>query len=205
MASPHRLAGRSARRALLALIAVATMLVVACAPATANRSAGENPPQEPLDILAHTVIDIHGEPIALETFRGQVVMIVNTASECGFTSQYADLQEIHEVYGERGFTVLGFPCNDFGGQEPGTNEEIAAFCTGEFGVTFPMMARVNIKRDAHPLFRDLQERTADGIRGPVRWNFTKFLVDREGQVVHRWGSRVRPNAPEVTAAIEALL
>ena len=194
------------RRPLAPLLAALVLLLTsACAPALADRNVDSTADTPPVDLLAHTVTGIDGQDVPLEQFRGHVILIVNTASECGFTSQYADLQELHEQYAERGLVILGFPCNDFGGQEPGSNEEIAAFCTGEFGVTFPMMARVGITRDTHPLFRDLQENTPRGIRGPVRWNFTKFLLDRDGQPVDRFSPTTRPNAPRVIERIESLL
>jgi glutathione peroxidase len=157
-------------------------------------------------IIDHEVVAIDGSTVSLASYRGSVLLIVNTASNCGFTSQLGELQELHERYADRGLMVLGFPCNDFGGQEPGTNEEIAAFCDGEYGVTFPLFDKVSIRGDApSPLYATLQNETPEGVSGAVRWNFTKFLVDTEGRVVARFDSAVSPTSDGVVAAIESLL
>lgn len=157
-------------------------------------------------ILSHTVRTIDGRDVSLADYRGTALLIVNTASECGYTRQLGPLQELHARYADRGFTVLGFPCDDFGGQEPGSNEEIAAFCAGTHGVQFPLFDKLHARGDQiHPLYRTLTEETPDGIRGPVRWNFTKFLVDAEGRVVGRFEPAVEPLSDELTAAVEAVL
>ncbi|HTI16731.1 MAG TPA: glutathione peroxidase [Trinickia sp.] len=146
-----------------------------------------------------------GETIGLDGYRGKVLLIVNTASECGFTPQYAGLQKLHEQYGARGFAVLGFPCNQFGKQEPGDAAQIGSFCEKNFGVTFPMFDKIDVKGpNAHPLYRYLTS-AAPGLlwTKAVKWNFTKFLVDRNGEVVKRYAPRTKPEA--LHRSIEALL
>ena len=148
---------------------------------------------------------LSGETVGLDRFRGQVLLVVNTASQCGFTPQYKGLQALHERYHGRGFSVLGFPCNQFGRQEPGSAAEIAAFCERDYGVTFPMFARVDVNGPgAHPLFRYLKSR-ARGLLWTqrIKWNFTKFLVARDGRVVRRYGPAAAPE--RIAADIEALL
>jgi glutathione peroxidase len=143
------------------------------------------------DFQAHAIT---GEPVPLSKFRGQVVLIVNVASECGYTPQYRGLEELYRESGSRGFVVLGFPCNQFGRQEPGAAEDILAFCRASYGVTFPLFAKVNVNGpDAHPLFGYLTS-TKRGWLGTrsIKWNFTKFLVDRRGVVVSRHGPRATP-------------
>jgi glutathione peroxidase len=140
----------------------------------------------------------NGAEISLSDHRGRVVLIVNTASRCGFTPQYAGLEKLHRQFGSEGLSVLGFPCNQFGGQEPGGAEEIEQFCSANFGVTFPLGAKIEVRGEgAHPLFRFLstERRGLFGTRS-IKWNFTKFLVDREGSVVARYGPRTKPDALE---------
>lgn len=157
------------------------------------------------DIYAIEVPSITNKPYGLDAYRGKVMLIVNTASKCGFTPQYKGLQELHEKYGDRGLVVLGFPCNQFGAQEPGTEEEIQGFCSLTYGVTFPMHARVEVNGDgAHPLFQ-LLKHEAPGLLGTegIKWNFTKFLVDRTGKVVSRHAPTDTPAS--LAAEIEGLL
>ena len=137
---------------------------------------------------------IDGREAALAEYEGQVVLVVNTASQCGFTGQYAGLQQLHDTYREQGFTVLGFPCNQFGAQEPGDESEIATFCERNYGVTFPMFAKVDVNGDdAHPLFAWLREEKSGLLPGDaIKWNFTKFLVGRDGQVVKRYAPTTDP-------------
>jgi glutathione peroxidase len=145
---------------------------------------------------------ITGEETTLAEHKGKAMLIVNVASACGYTRQYPGLQELSVAYRERGLVVVGFPSNDFGGQEPGTNEEIAAFCTGKYSVDFPMYAKIPVKgADQHPLYKLLTETTGQ----QVTWNFNKFLVDRDGKIIKRFDSKVEPNSEELRAAIEALL
>ena len=148
---------------------------------------------------------IDGQDLSLNSLQGRVVLVVNTASACGFTPQFAGLQKLHERYGERGLTVIGFPCNQFGGQDPKPEGEIQSFCQKNYGVSFPMMAKVEVNgAGAHPLFQWLT-RSAPGILGTqaIKWNFTKFLVGRDGQVIRRYPPTARPEA--IRADIEAAL
>jgi len=148
---------------------------------------------------------LEGEPISLETCRDKVVLIVNTASKCGFTGQYAGLEALYRKYRDRGFVILGFPCNQFGAQEPGDAAQIAGFCSLTYEVSFPMMGKIEVNGPgAHPLYAWLKSQKT-GLLGTaaVKWNFTKFLVDRKGEVVDRFAPTVEPKALE--SAIEALL
>jgi glutathione peroxidase len=152
-----------------------------------------------------TARDIEGREVALERFRGQVLLVVNTASQCGFTKQYAGLERLYEDLHERGFSVLGFPCYQFGGQEPGDAAEIASFCSLNYGVRFPMFAKIDVNGpDAHPLYRWLKSE-AKGLLGSeaIKWNFTKFLIDGQGRVVDRFGPTTEPAA--LRERIEKLL
>lgn len=158
-----------------------------------------------MSIYDFTVKTIQGDEKTLTEYKGKVLLIVNTASKCGFTPQYKELQELYEQYRDKGFVVLGFPCNQFGHQEPGTEEEIAQFCELNYGVTFPMFAKVDVNGEhAHPLFVYLAEK-APGVFGTkaIKWNFTKFLVDRNGNVVERFAPQTKPS--ELKAEIEKLL
>ena len=145
-----------------------------------------------------------GEEIALSRFEGKVLLIVNTASACGFTPQYAGLETVHRALAPRGFSVLGFPCNQFGSQEPGDAGQIRQFCADKFGVSFPMFAKIDVNGgDAHPLFDYLKQAKSGLLGSSIKWNFTKFLVDRSGQVVARHAPTTRPET--LTKQIEALL
>lgn len=156
-------------------------------------------------VLDHQVRTLKGEPQALAAYRGKVMLVVNTASECGLTPQYEGLEQLWSKYRERGLVVLGFPCNDFGGQEPGTSEQIATFCTTRFSVTFPLFEKVRAKGDKSPLYKTLTEEVDPALRGEIKWNFTKFLADRQGQVVARFEPAVKPDDPKLLAEIERLL
>lgn len=141
---------------------------------------------------------IDGKPVALDQFRNKPLLIVNTASACGFTPQFGGLEKLHQTYGSRGLVVLGFPCNQFGNQDPGSNEEIGAFCQKDFGVTFPMMSKIDVNgADAHPLYQWLAAE-APGLLGSkaIKWNFTKFLVGKDGRVIKRYAPQ---DAPEKLA------
>lgn len=150
---------------------------------------------------------LQGGPANLGQYLGKAVLIVNVASKCGLTPQYAGLERLQEQYAARGFTVLGVPCNQFMGQEPGTSEEIAEFCSATYGVTFPMTEKVDVNGDGrHPLYENLVGTAdAEGHTGDIRWNFEKFLTNAEGEVVARFAPQTEPDAPEVVAAIEANL
>ena len=136
---------------------------------------------------------IDGTETDLSTYHGQVVLVVNTASKCGFTPQYKGLQELQDTYGERGFTVLGFPCDQFGHQEPGAEDEIATFCERNFGVDFPLFAKVDVNgKEAHPLFTWLRKEKSGLLGGRINWNFTKFLIGRDGAVISRHSPTTEP-------------
>ena len=152
------------------------------------------------------VKDIDGKDTTLAAYKGKVVLIVNVASKCGFTPQYKNLEAVYKKYKDQGFVILGFPCNQFGGQEPGTNEEIKTFCSRKYSVTFPLYAKISVKgADQAPLYAYLTKDTGAGIAGEIKWNFTKFLVDRNGNVVQRFEPEVTPDSKEVIAAIEKQL
>jgi glutathione peroxidase len=153
------------------------------------------------------VASLEGEDGQLLQQKGNVTLVVNVASQCGLTPQYAGLQKIHEQYRDRGFAVLGFPCNQFGGQEPGSHAEIGQFCETSFGVTFPMFEKIEVNGEGrHPLYDELTQ-TADpeGHTGDIRWNFEKFLVSRDGEVLARFSPLVEPEAPELIGQLEAAL
>ncbi|KQP11888.1 glutathione peroxidase [Pseudorhodoferax sp. Leaf267] len=152
-------------------------------------------------------LDIAGQPVPLSRFKGKPLLIVNTASACGFTPQFAGLEELHKAYGGQGLVVLGFPCNQFGRQDPGSNDEIGAFCQKNYGVSFQMMGKIDVNgSDAHPLYQWLT-REAPGLLGSkaIKWNFTKFLVGRDGQVRKRYAPTDTPKslAKDVEAALAA--
>ena len=160
-------------------------------------------PRETVYEFSATLLD--GGTIGMDQFRGQVLLIVNTASKCGFTPQYAALEQLYRTYKERGFAVLGFPCNQFGAQESGSEAEIGAFCEKNFGVSFPLFAKIEVNGpQAHPLYRFLKN-ARRGIlgSGSIKWNFTKFLVDRQGNIVGRYAPATKPDS--LSASIESLL
>ncbi|WP_090047013.1 glutathione peroxidase [Lentzea fradiae] len=148
-----------------------------------------------------------GEPGDLSALRGKVALVVNVASRCGLTPQYAGLERLQEKYGEQGFTVAGFPCNQFMGQEPGTSEEIATFCSATYGVSFPLFEKIEVNGPGrHAVYEELTGHAdADGTAGDVQWNFEKFLLSRDGRVLARFRPRTEPEDPAVVAAIEAAL
>jgi glutathione peroxidase len=158
-------------------------------------------------VLDFTVKDIDGQDVPLSRYRGKVVLIVNVASKCGLTSQYKDLQRLHEQYADAGLAILGFPANDFLAQEPGTNEQIKQFCMTNYGVEFDMFAKVSVKgRGKCELYRYLtSEKSNPDFGGELKWNFTKFLLNREGKVIARFGPRTRPGEANVISAIESAL
>ncbi len=160
-----------------------------------------------MSIYEFSARTIDGEEKRLGDFAGKVLLIVNVASQCGLTPQYRGLQELYEYYGERGFEVLAFPCNQFGGQEPSSEEEIRAFCTARYRVTFPLFAKIEVNGpNRHPLYAYLtqQPTTPDG-PGDIQWNFAKFLIDRQGRVVARYAPTTAPASEEVVDAIERTL
>lgn len=154
-----------------------------------------------------TLNSIDGRPTPLSNFKGKVVLLVNVASRCGFTPQYAGLESLYEKYKDRGFVIVGIPANNFGGQEPGTNQEIKTFCTAKYHVSFPMMAKVSVKgSDITPLYAFLTDKNLHpDTGGDIGWNFTKFLVGPDGKVIARFDSKVEPESPKVTSAVEKAL
>lgn len=148
---------------------------------------------------------ITGEATSLAAYKGKVVLVVNTASKCGLTMQYEALEALHKKYADKGFTVIGFPCNDFGNQEPGTADEIVEFCKTKFSVSFPLMEKIHVKGpEQHPLYAALTGK--DGaFPGDVKWNFGKFLIGKDGKPLARFEPKVKPESPEITAAIEKAL
>jgi glutathione peroxidase len=157
-------------------------------------------------LYSFTLNSIDGKPAPLADYKGKVVMVVNVASQCGYTPQYTALEAIYEKYKDQGFVILGFPANNFGAQEPGTNEEIKTFCSRKYSVKFPMYAKISVKEpDQAPLYTYLTKETGAGIAGEIKWNFTKFLIDRNGKVVQRFEPAVTPDSKEVVEAIEKQL
>lgn len=157
-------------------------------------------------IYDFTLDSIDGKPAPLAAYKGKVLLLVNVASRCGYTPQYTALQAIYEKYKDKGFVILGFPANNFGAQEPGTNDEIKTFCASKYSVTFPLYAKISVKGDDQaPLYQYLTKDANSAVAGEIKWNFTKFLVDRNGKVVQRFEPKVKPDSPEITAALEQLL
>jgi glutathione peroxidase len=194
------------RRLLAAVLALAAAVAFAACgdDAMEPEQAVTATPATP-SVLAGTMELLDGTPVDLAGYRGRPVLIVNTASECGYTPQYEGLETLHDRYGSQGLVVLGFPSNDFGGQEPGSNAEIADFCSINYGVQFPVFAKIaTLGPDAAPLYRALAALPAP-LGGPPRWNFTKFLLDREGRPVARFEPSTEPDDPALTGAIETLL
>ena len=154
-----------------------------------------------------TLDSLTGTPTPIASFKGKVMLMVNVASRCGYTPQYEALQAVYAKYKDQGFVITGFPANNFGGQEPGTNEEIGAFCKSKFGVTFPMFTKISVKGDDKaPLYKFLTDTAANPqTGGEIKWNFTKFLVSRDGKIIARFEPAVKPDSPEVISAVEAAL
>jgi glutathione peroxidase len=165
---------------------------------------GAEASKSPLDF---TMTSIDGKPVDLSNYKGKVVLFVNVASRCGLTPQYEALEALYKKYQDQGFVILGFPANEFGHQEPGTNEEIVKFCQSKYSVDFPMFAKIVVKGEGiSPLYDYLTSAQTDPkFAGEINWNFEKFLVGRDGQVVNRFSPRTKPDSPEVTQAIEAEL
>lgn len=180
------------------LVAVAGMLAVSAVAGAADPGAY---------VLDYTMKSIDGKDVNLADYKGKVLLFVNVASKCGLTPQYEQLVELNKKYGDKGLVILGFPANNFGSQEPGTNNEIKEFCTSKYGVEFPMFSKISVKGDdIAPLYAELtSEEQNKGFAGEIKWNFTKFLVGRDGKVVARFEPKTVPTADEVIAAIEAQL
>ena len=149
-------------------------------------------------------LTISGDTTNLSKYKGKVVLLVNVASKCGFTSQYAGLEKLYQSYKEKGLVVIAFPANNFGNQEPGSNEEILNFCQTNFGVTFPIMSKISVKgEDKHPLYTYLTEHSS--FSGEIKWNFSKFIIDQNGQVIKRFAPQTKPNSKKIINKIEGLL
>ena len=164
-------------------------------------------PKKPASVLDFTVKDIDGKDVPLTKFQGKVLLIVNTASQCGYTPQYKELQEIYLKYKDQGFEVLAFPANEFGAQEPGTDDQIKQFCSTKYKVSFPLFSKIVVKgKGIHPLYEYLTtEATNPKHAGPIPWNFAKFLVNRKGEVVARFEPGVKPDSSELTSSVEKAL
>jgi len=190
----------------IVLITAAVLLVGALA-LLASAKKPVSTPVSAGSIHAFTVNDIDGSPVKLEKYRGQVVMIVNVASKCGFTPQYEGLQKLYTDYKESGLVVLGFPANNFMKQEPGSDAEIKEFCSLNFGVTFPMFSKISVKgEDIHPLYAWLTSKQSNPeFAGDIAWNFNKFLIGRDGKVIARFGSRTKPEDAELVDAVKKAL
>src|SRR3954471_2225410 len=157
--------------------------------------------------LSFTMNDIAGKPVDLAQYQGKVVMIVNVASQCGYTPQYKGLEALYKKYSDKGFVILGFPANNFGQQEPGTDAEIKTFCESKFDVTFPMFSKISVKgTDQSPLYKFLTDKQTDPqFPGDVKWNFEKFLIGRDGRIVNRFASKVKPDGDELVKSVETEL
>ncbi len=170
-------------------------------------NAESNAATAPKSVYEFTMKNIDGKDVKLKNYKGKVALVVNTASKCGNTPQYEGLQNLYNKYKDQNFVVLGFPANNFNGQEPGTEKEIKEFCTLKYNVTFPMFSKLSVKgADQHPLYAYLTSKeTFSGNKGDVSWNFEKFLVDRNGKVIARFAPKTKPESPEIVAAIENAL
>jgi glutathione peroxidase len=177
---------------LLLVLSALLLLQVACARAADS-------------IYSISLKDIDEKPTSLKAYEGKVLLIVNVASKCGYTPQYAGLEALQEKYRAKGFTVLGFPCNQFGGQEPGTNQEIKQFCSSKYQVSFPLFDKIEVNGpNRHPLYSRLAGKDSP-FPGNIKWNFTKFLIGRDGKVLKRFESSVKPDSAEVNQAVEKAL
>ncbi len=193
-------------RSVLIGFAVAVLLVAVCL----AENTPQTQPKENKNVpatLNFKMKSLDGKDVELSKYQGKVVMMVNTASKCGFTPQYAGLQALHKKYAEKGLAVLGFPCDDFGHQEPGTDSDIKQFCQKNYGVDFDMFSKIDVKGENQaPLYKFLTDQKTDPkFPGEVKWNFEKFLIGRDGKIVARFRSAVKPDSEEITKAIEAEL
>jgi glutathione peroxidase len=197
---------------MIKIIGIILLLAVVAAAGAAYKlgfildpSPSAPPPEN--SIYEFTMRDIDGKDVKLDAFKGKVVMIVNVASKCGYTPQYEGLQALYDKNRDRGLVILGFPANNFMGQEPGTEAEIKEFCSTKYKVTFPMFAKISVKgADQHPLYTFLTNKETDPeFAGDISWNFNKFLIDRKGKIVARFGSKDTPDGEAITAAVEKYL
>ncbi len=183
---------------------IVTITLIVTFFAAASAFAGDE--ANPQSVLDFTMQDIDGIDQPLSAYKGKVLMIVNVASKCGLTPQYEELEALYDKYGERGFAVLGFPANNFAGQEPGTNAEIKQFCTLNFGVKFPMFAKISVKGDdIHPLYTYLTSEKSSPFPGEIGWNFTKFIIGKDGKIISRFEPKTTPLSKEVINTVEKAL
>jgi glutathione peroxidase-family protein len=192
---------------LFAGLALVPVALVGIALAMGGRKRAPGPAVTASSVYAFTANDIDGAPVPLERYRGQVLLIVNVASKCGFTPQYEGLQRLFATYQDSGLVILGFPANNFLSQEPGTDAQIKGFCSLSYGVTFPMFSKISVKGDdIHPLYAYLTGNpTTPELSGDISWNFNKFLVSRDGRVIARFGSRTKPDDAELVEAVQRAL
>jgi len=183
-------------------VALSVALLIPC---TAGAAPREKEDKKVPPVLNFTMKGLDGKPVELSQFQGKVVLIVNVASQCGYTPQYKGLQQLYDTYKKDGLVILGVPANEFGKQEPGSDKEIAEFCTGTYGVTFPMLSKVVVKGEGQvPLYKHLTSKETDPkFAGDIKWNFTKFLIGRNGEIVQRFEPKVKPE--QMTTAIESEL
>lgn len=184
------------------LIIIASIFMIVNLISASDKSLKTNEGKNMESVHEFSVKDINGKDVSLSEYKGKVLLIVNVASKCGYTRQYSGLQKIYDKYKEQGFEILAFPCNDFGGQEPGTNEEIAEFCSTNFNVTFPLFDKIKVLgEDKNPLYKMLTN-NSNVEKGDINWNFEKFLISKEGEVIARYKSSVEPESDAVAKAIE---
>lgn len=190
-------------RSLKTTTILAGILAIACSTVFAGETGKKTVPP----VLKHKMKSLDGKEVDLSKYQDKVLLIVNTASKCGATPQYKDLQALHEKYKDQGLVVLGFPCNQFGSQEPGTSLQISDFCSKNYGVTFDLFSKTDVNgENASDLYKHLtSKKTNPKTAGPVKWNFEKFLINRDGEIAARFRTRVNPSSPEVTKAVEAEL
>ena len=190
------------RTSMTLVLGLMSLIVIAGVAIGQTKTGGKVP-----EVLNFTMNSLGGQPVNLSKYQGRVVLIVNTASECGYTYQYEGIQALHKKYASQGLSVLGFPSNDFGQQEPGTNAEIQQFCKANYGVEFDMFSKIDVLGESKaPLYRFLTSKSTNPQwAGDVSWNFEKFLIDREGRIVGRFLSAVEPMSAEVTGAVESAL
>jgi glutathione peroxidase len=187
---------------VLALICLTVVILFTTTNAFSGK--GPKPMSNAASIHEFTMNNIDGKPVKLDEYKGKVVLIVNVASKCGNTPQYEGLEKIYKQYSSKGFVILGFPANNFMGQEPGTDADIKQFCTSKYNVTFPMFSKISVKgSDIHPLYQFLTQNSTPP--GDVRWNFGKFLIGKDGKIIARFDPKLAPESTELTSAIEAAL
>lgn len=189
---------------VLVIISIFLISITAC---SGGDAVATTTPLAEKSIYEFTIKDINGNDVKMDQYRGKVLLVVNVASQCGYTPQYAGLQNIYTKYKDQGFYVLGFPANNFGAQEPGSNQEIKEFCSTKFKVNFPMFAKISVNgADKHPFYRFLTEKSTNpDFAGDIKWNFNKFLIGKDGKVLARYDSGSEPESVEVTGAIEKAL